>query len=543
MNGYLSAKTEFLFPDTPLSPLPETLHTAAARNGKAGLQLLFECPAEAGRVEAEAPGFDVEFYQLVKVPVDYNTGNGVDQGGAMVLLPETCPDYAIRKAPFWVLDCLRPLPDGGIPAEDGRCCAYLCLVPRAGLPAGHYEIPLTIRAGELTHTCILDCHVYPVEFREEVFGKTNWFSVESIEAQHGVKRNEPGFEPLLRDYARAMRRCHQKVFLFWMHEGRPVARPEKPYRFDFEDLAPLIEVFFDEGFETLETGGLICRGVQPDGSPDMYSADLKCGADPSVSVDSKEGYELLCCEMRDFAAFLTRHGWQDKVLFHVMDEPDVHVRSDADMQARRTQFFLAANIVRRYLPGVRIIEAVKTTLFRGGVDIMVPITDGYEREKKNFDAAMSLGDEVWTYVCCGPEGKWLNRFLDQPLANGRLLFWGCAANRISGYLHWGFNQFAGVKKPFAKTSCENWTGIGTEFPCGDAFIVYPGTDGCWLSMRLEAERRGAEEAALLWALRKKDEAAHDKLVAKVFRGFADYDNDPEKLEAVFEELLQLSCGG
>ena len=39
-------------------------------------------------------------YQLVKVPVNYNTGNGVDQGGAMVLLPETCPDYAIRKAPF-----------------------------------------------------------------------------------------------------------------------------------------------------------------------------------------------------------------------------------------------------------------------------------------------------------------------------------------------------------------------------------------------------------------------------------------------------------
>jgi hypothetical protein len=58
-------------------------------------------------------------------------------------------------------------------------------------------------------------------------------------------------------------------------------------------------------------------------------------------------------------------------------------------------------------------------------------------------------------------------------------------------------------------------------------------------MRLEAERRGAEEAALLWALRQKDEAAHDELIAKVFRGFADYDNDPEKLETVFEELLRL----
>lgn len=543
MNGYLSAKSEFLFPDTPLSPLPEALHTAAARNGKAGLQLLFECPEDAGRVEVDAPGFGVEFYQLVKVPVDYNTGNGVDQGGAMVLLPEACPDYAIRKAPFWVLDCLRPLPDGTVLAEDGRCCAYLCLTPGSGMPAGSHTISLIVRAGEQVHRCAVDCRIYDVEFHEEVFGKTNWFSVESIESQHGVRRDEPGFEPLLRSYARAMRRCHQKVFLFWMHEGRPVPKPEKPYRFDFEDLTPMIEVLFEEGFETLETGGLICRGVKPDGSPDMYSADLKCGADPSVSVDSEEGYELLCCEMRDFAAFLRKHGWQDKVLFHVMDEPDVHIRSDADMQARRTQFFLAANIVRRYLPGVRIIEAVKTTLFRGGVDIMVPITDGYEREKASFDAAIALGDEVWTYVCCGPEGKWLNRFLDQPLANGRLLFWGCAANRISGYLHWGFNQFAGVKNPFEKTSCENWTGIGTEFPCGDAFIVYPGTDGCWPSMRLEAERRGAEEAALLWALRQKDEAAHDRLIAKVFRGFEDYDNDPERLEAVFEELLGLLCEG
>lgn len=40
-------------------------------------------------------------------------------------------------------------------------------------------------------------------------------------------------------------------------------------------------------------------------------------------------------------------------------------------------------------------------------------------------------------------------------------------------------------------------------------------------------------------LRQKDKAAHDKLIAKVFRGFTDYDNDPEKLETVFEELLRL----
>ena len=60
-------------------------------------------------------------------------------------------------------------------------------------------------------------------------------------------------------------------------------------------------------------------------------------------------------------------------------------------------------------------------------------------------------------------------------------------------------------------------------------------------MRLEAERRGAEEAALLWALRQKDEAAHDELIARVFRGFEDYNNDPKNLENIFEELLRLLC--
>ena len=122
----------------------------------------------------------------------------------------------------------------------------------------------------------------------------------------------------------------------------------------------------------------------------MFTADLKCRANPAVSVDSDEGYELLCCEMQAFADFLMRHGWMDRVLFHVMDEPDVHYETDAVLQARRVQFMLAANIVRRYLPGVRIIEAVKTTTMRGGVDIMVPITDGYERSKSAFDAGRFL---------------------------------------------------------------------------------------------------------------------------------------------------------
>lgn len=543
MLGVLSTKQEFLFPDTPLGPLPGHLRAACARNGKTCVQILFACAEPCGSVSVCGDGFDAALYQLIDVPVEYNTGDGENQGGAMVILPEQCPDYAIRRAPFRVYDCLRPLSGADVPASGGRACAYLTLTPKAGLPAGEHTLTLTLRAREESHVCRLTLAVYPVSYDEDLFETTNWFSVRAMEQMHGARLGTPEFEDVVRAYARSMRSVHQKVFLLWMHEDLSERRAKRPYRFDFEDMAPIIRIFFEEGFDTFETGGIIFHGYRADGTQDMYTADFKCRANPAVSVDSDEGYALLCSEMQAFADFLKRHGWMDRVLFHVMDEPDVHYETDAVLQARRVQFMLAANIVRRYLPGVRIMEAVKTTQMRGGVDIMVPITDSYEHNKPAFDEAIALGDELWTYVCCAPSGRWLNRFLDSPLTNGRLLFWGCAKYGMRGYLHWGYNQFGGVPNPFEATSARNWTGIGTNFPCGDAFIVYPGERGPWPSMRLEAERMGAEDACLLRALKQKNPQAHDALIARVFTAFDRYDNNPEKLSAAHEDLLRLLAEG
>ena len=42
-------------------------------------------------------------------------------------------------------------------------------------------------------------------------------------------------------------------------------------------------------------------------------------------------------------------------------------------------------------------------------------------------------------------------------------------------------------------------------PCGDSSLLYPGVDGPNIGMRMEAQRRGAEDAALWQLLREKDE--------------------------------------
>ena len=105
-------------------------------------------------------------------------------------------------------------------------------------------------------------------------------------------------------------------------------------------------------------------------------------------------------------------------------------------------------------------------------------------------------------------------------------------------MHWGFNQFQLGMDPFVGTSCPNHTGIGTNFPCGDSFIVYPGEDGPWLSMRLEAARRGAEDVAMLRLLREQDEKAHDELVARAFTNNEAYEDDTAVFEGIYETLLR-----
>lgn len=533
--GAISAQEEFFYPDTTLSVLPTDLPIVMPSNGKPGIQLLLKTEAKSVKPSLECDCCTPEFFCMKAIPVEYNTGDGMEQGGAMVLeqRPDKKPFYATKLAPFHVYDCLKPALDGEIETEDGMVALYVCLCPREGLTAGFYSAVLTV--GE--YQCKLQIHVYGVEIPVDTFPVTNWFSQDAISRFHQVERDTPEFYAMVRQYAKVMRRMHQTMFYIELDDRCVSAR--EPYEFDFEYLQPMVQCFFEEGMKMMELGTLLSRGYLPDGTPDMYTDQFKCSMAPKIPIDTEEGYVITVCFIKSLAKFLEKYGWQDKVVFHIHDEPDIHFKDEVTLQARKRQYYLAASILRKYLPGVRVIEAVSSPEFRGGVDIWVPGTPGYESNKEAFDIFTELGEEVWAYVCCGPEGGWLNRFLDFALLKGRLLFWGCAANRLGGFLHWGLNQFPPGMDPFQATSCYNPTGIGTNFPCGDAFLVYPGTDGPWPGMRMEAARRGAEDAALLSLLREKDKDAHDQLVARVFQDNQNYNDDPQVFEKVYEELLKL----
>ena len=81
--GVLTAREEFLYPDTPMAELPCHLELAAPRNGRRGIQLLLETDVREVSLSLSGEGFEPEWFRMIAVPVEYNTGDGVEQGGAM----------------------------------------------------------------------------------------------------------------------------------------------------------------------------------------------------------------------------------------------------------------------------------------------------------------------------------------------------------------------------------------------------------------------------------------------------------------------------
>lgn len=531
LQGIVTQKQEWLYLDTSLGKLPDEIQLHTARNGKEGVQILLETVGEIANVKATLPTMmDAEIYQLIDIPVEYNTASATDQGGRFVIMDEQAdkPFYCTRKAPFRVYDCLKPIHTSEVQVRNNRFGLYVCIVPQEEIIEGSYPVTLEIEIEEGTYTLVMNVQIYDVLIPTEQFSVTNWFSLNNIASKHELKQGSQAFLDMVRAYARAMRRTRQTHF-FLMLDPK-YYRLETEFNFDY--IKPIAEIFFEEGFKKMEIGSFATQGDY------MLTDELKCAADPTIKVSSKEGYWILTEMIRAWKSFLEVNKWENKVVYHICDEPDVHITGPESMVQRKAQYFMIANLLRKYLGNLQIIEAVKTDEFRGGIDIWVPLTVNYEELKDEFDKLKNQGNEVWNYVCCAPTGEYLNRFLDIPLLRSRLLFWGCSKYKLDGYLHWGLNHYGEGQDPFEQSCCPNPTGLGTSFPAGDAHIVYPGADGPWISMRLEAQRRGIEDLELLNQMEANDSVKYDELVSKIFTNNKVYEDNINLFEEVREKMLR-----
>jgi len=193
------------------------------------------------------------------------------------------------------------------------------------------------------------------------------------------------------------------------------------------------------------------------------------------------------------------------------------------------------------MPGVPILDATMDVTLAGSVDIWCPQAQEYQRHRREFRGVQKLGDKVYFYTCCCPGGPWLNRLLDMELLRPALFGWAAARFGLDGFLHWGFNYWQPGQDPFQMNNIPWPPGDGPKpncLPAGDTHISYPGSDGPWSSVRLEAQREGFEDYELLKTLGEKNRAALQRVSGRAIRAFDRYARDVSVFRRARRALLE-----
>ena len=129
---------------------------------------------------------------------------------------------------------------------------------------------------------------------------------------------------------------------------------------------------------------------------------------------------------------------------------------------------ITAGIVRKYMPGIRLLDAIELPDAAGALDAYCPKNYKYEEFRAEYEALRTRpSDEIWCYTCCFPGGIWLNRMLDHELLRPVYLGWGCHFFNLDGYLHWGFNQFSPKTDPLKASHGLGGAKLYTSLPPGD----------------------------------------------------------------------------
>jgi hypothetical protein len=433
------------------------------------------------------------------------------------------PDYVIRKAPYRVYEALRPLGDSARARGQSEALYVSFRVAADAAPGGHNG-QLRIQAGNRTAEIKLSLTVHQaVVPKQGHLRVTNWFSIPAMARLHKLEPWSEGHWEMLRRYARMMRRGRQTDFIPARPEVKKTA--ECRWQFDFSLTERMIRMFLDEGFTHVELPH-IARHDRRKEAVAPFVVDV--GGTPAAGT-SREAYDFLSQYLKGWAEMLRRNGWYDRATQHVVDEPNPKDFAD---------YRIMAGTVRKFLPGIPLIDALGNATLDGAVDIWVPLSESYEKDVAGFEAHRRRGDTIWFYTCCDPSGFSLNRFIDTELLRTRLLHWANWKYRLDGYLHWGLNQIIEEQHPFENTCPPHGPYRDFHLPPGDSHIVYPGEDGPWSSVRFEAMGAGIEDYELLRVVAKRDERLADEICAQLVRTFTNYDSTVAGFEAAHRRLLE-----
>ena len=523
--GVFSAN-EFLYTDSNVQNEKKQIAVFAPQNSYANSQLLIEAESDI-KFEWCSDGISSlacpEIYKLIPVYVDKNTGSCTSDS---VLKQGTVVDYAPKFAPFYVYDAMEPI-DNSANVDDNGIAAIYLRWSTSFLNSGIYKgsLKLTDSTGE---SCFIpvEINVATAKIPQETLRVTNWFNIDILPEFHGVEAWSEEHWQLIEEYGKLMREAHQTDF--WLPKTIFTYKEDENgnYNFDFSIAERLIRLYISLGFKYIEGPIMLYRK-----SWERAEFYIKIDGE-DVPAISEEAYNFMRAFFTQLYSLLKSNGWFEIFDAHVGDEPQKYCTNE---------YRILSGLIRKWMPGVKIIEAVETPELDGAVDIWVPKSDRYLTYKEEFDRKMLRGeDQFWFYTCMFPGGHYLNRLLDQELIRTRYLHWANYVYGFTGYLHWGLNMYKHLNgNSVFSGACDRPDGVRMQIlPAGDTHIVYPMGKQVLRSVRLEMMRAGCEDYELLKLVETENKYKADEIANKCVRSFTDYTKDIDVFESAYRMLLE-----
>lgn len=417
-------------------------------------------------------------------------------------------DYILRSTPGLYPDPLMPIDsNNGIYAfpEQWRA-VWITVNVEKDTPAGNYPLEITFcnESGELLGKEVFNLEIIPANLPKQKLIHTEWFYTDCLATWYGVDAFSSSHWDLVDKYIQNAVEHGINMILTPIftppletavgHE-RPtmqlieIKKQGDQYSFDFNKLHKWIKLCQNRGVEYFEIAHLFTQwGAKH--APKIVveeSGEVKQIFGWNTAAFGEDYKEFLTQLLPALTSFLDSLELQDKVYFHISDEPHI-----GDLE----HYEALSRFVRSLIKHYPTMDALSNFEFYRSGAVMNPVPS-------NDVVSVFLENEVkdlWTYYCCAQTGSYVsNRFFYMPSQRNRIIGVQLYKYNLKGFLHWGYNHWysgSSLKEinPFVNTDA-NYC-----FPSGDAFLVYPGEADPIDSIRHEVFREALQDLRALHLL-------------------------------------------
>lgn len=413
------------------------------------------------------------------------------------------------------------MPDALIPLEESGMQIYLDKIPhtlwiKVDIPAdtkpGNYPVAIELRfvrpGGEPveTRTATMEITVLDTPMPEQKLKYTRWMYLDCIATVHNAEIFSEQHWGLIEKYIQAARDVGVNMLMVPVHTppldteigtARPcvqlvdIEKIGDRYQFDFEKFHRYIALCRKYGIRYFEMAHMFTQW------------GAKCTPNIRVTENGETGYKFgwhVSSADPEYDAFLQQYipaivaelkkaGIEEKTYFHISDEPFLK-----DEETYRN----AKNRIRPLIGNCKTMDALSEYAFyeKGLVECPVTIVSNIHEFLEH-----QIPNQ-WVYYCCGPVSVYPNIFMALPSYRVRVLGFMMYKFGIEGLLHWGFNFYNAIRSvypinPYLTTSSDG------AFPSGDPFIVYPGRDTVYPSIRGEVLYEAIQDMDICYALEEK----------------------------------------